>query len=130
MSRSRVAATGMLALAFALGGLAGGAATTLADRTGNRHRDPYSPQSYAERLSTELALDPEQQRAVAAILQEHQPHMDSIWTTVRERFTAERQATRRDIRAVLNPEQIERYGALVARFDSVRQARGKRHGRH
>jgi len=129
MSRSRMMATGLLALAFALGGLAGGAATMLADRSTGRHRDPYSPQSYAERLAVDLKLDASQRAAVAAVLQRHQPVMDSIWATVREQFAAERQATRRDIREVLTAEQIETYNALVAKYDSLRQARGKRHGR-
>ena len=31
---------------------------------------------------------------------------------------------------LLNPDQVERYNEMVARFDSLRQQRGKRHGSH
>jgi hypothetical protein len=126
MTKSRLAATGLLALAFALGGLAGGAATMLADRETHDRPDPYSHESYAERLARELGLDAGQQRAVVAVMERHQPVMDSIWNTVREQFTAERRAMRADIRAILTPDQVERYNQMVARYDSLRQARSKR----
>jgi hypothetical protein len=128
MTRSRWAATGLLALTFALGGLVGGAATTLADRQSHKGRDPYSPQSYAERLADELGLDPRQQEAVVEVVHRHQPVMDSIWTTVREQFAPARQAMRQEIRALLTPEQVEKYNAMVARYDSLRRSRGSRHG--
>lgn len=128
MTRSRWVATGLLALAFALGGLAGGAATMLADRDTHARRDPFSPDAYARRLAEDLSLDATQQRAVAEVITRHQPVMDSIWAQVREQFNVERQAMRRDIRALLTPDQVEKYNAMVARFDSLRQARGKHHG--
>ncbi len=130
MNRSRWVATGLLVLAFALGALAGGAATMLADRDTHARRDPFSPQAYARRLAAELELDASQQQAVVEVITRHQPVMDSIWGQVREQFNAERQAMRRDIRALLNPDQVERYNEMVARFDSLRQQRGKRHGSH
>jgi uncharacterized membrane protein len=125
MTRSRWVATGLLVLAFALGGLAGGAATMMADRKSHGRRDPYSPQAYAQRLATDLSLDAAQREAVAGVILRHQPVMDSIWAQVREQFNAERQAMRQDIRAILNPEQLDRYNAMVARFDSLRHARAK-----
>jgi hypothetical protein len=128
MTRSRWAATGLLALVFALGALTGGAATMFADKTSHRGGDRYSPQSYAERLAEDLALDAARQRQVVAVIERHQPAMDSIWTQVRDQFSAQRQSLRQDIRSVLTPEQVEKYNALVARYDSLRQNRGKKQG--
>lgn len=128
MTRSRWVATGLLGLAFALGGLAGGAATMLADRKTHPPRDPFSAQSYAQRLADEVGLSPEQQQAVVAVIEQHQPVMDSIWSTVREQFDAERQLMRHDIRKLLAPQQLEKYNAMVARLDSLRRNHGKRHG--
>lgn len=128
MTRSRWVATGLLALAFALGALAGGAATMAADRTSHKSRDRYSPQSFAERLASDLGLDAAQQQAVVEAIERHQPVMDSIWAQVREQFSAERQSLRQDIRALLSPEQVQKYNELVARYDSLRQQRGRKHG--
>ena len=128
MTRSRWVATGLLILAFALGALAGGAATMVADRDGHRPRDPYSPQSFAQRLAGELTLSPAQEQQVLTILERHQPAMDSIWRQVRVQFDSERQEVRREIRALLAPDQEQKYDAMLARLDSLRRERGNRHG--
>ena len=47
---------------------------------------------------------------------------------VRAALESERQAVRRDIRAVLTPEQITKYDAMLARRDSLRHAREREHG--
>lgn len=132
MTNSRWAATGLLGLVFALGGLAGATATMLAD---NDH-PPLSPhgktraayiaqmrQEFVEQLKSELLLSASQERSVNQILDQHQPAMDSLWRSVRTQFEAERQAVRREIGAMLAPEQQSRYQALLAKRDSVRQAR-------
>jgi hypothetical protein len=127
MTRSRVAASGLLALVFALGALAGGAATMLADRS--RHPAPRfaEPHGFARYLKDELGLTKEQETRVIEILDRHQPAMDSIWSLVRPQFDAERQAVRREIRALLSAEQTSRYETINARRDSLRQNRGAKH---
>ena len=127
MTKSRLVASGLLAVTFALGALAGGAATMAADRTGHRRGDPYSPSSYASRLAEELTLAPEQEVKVVEVLERHQPAMDSIWAQVGSQFDAERQGLRRDIRALLTPDQQAKYQTMLARLDSLRRSRGKRH---
>lgn len=132
MTKSRLAATGLLALAFALGGLAGGAATMLADRDharDGRHgqsRAAYQAQmrqEYLEQLRQELSLTAEQENAVVAVLDQHQPAMDSLWRAVRTQFDAERQAVRRDIRAALSTDQQTKYDAFLIKRDSSHRAR-------
>lgn len=130
MTRSRWVASGLLILVFALGALAGGAATSLADRSrGGEGRDYWSPQSIAKYLGRELTLDPSQEKVVVEVIERHLPVMDSIWAKMKEDHSAQRQAMRKDIRAVLTEEQLAKYSALVARFDSLGREREKRHGR-
>ncbi len=132
MTKSRLAATGLLILSFALGGLVGGAATMLADKNSSRpdrreqSRAAYIAQmrqEFLDRLRSELSLTREQEKAVVTVLEQHQPAMDSLWRTVRTQFDAERQAVRQDIRAVLSPEQQAKYAAFLAERDSLHRAR-------
>jgi Spy/CpxP family protein refolding chaperone len=128
MTKSRLAASSLLALVFALGALAGGAATMLADRS--RHTPERSGErpSFVQLLKDELMLRPDQEQKVVTILDRHQPAMDSIWGLVRPQFEAERQTVRGEIRALLDPEQLKKYETLVARRDSLRRVRGTKHG--
>jgi hypothetical protein len=128
MTKSRLAASGLLALVFALGALVGGAATMLADRSRHEIARFGDPQSFALYLKDELGLTGEQREKVVTVLDRHQPAMDSIWGQVRPQFEAERQAVRQEIQALLSPDQARRYQALNARRDSLRRARSQ-HGR-
>ena len=128
MTKSRLAASGLLALAFALGGLVGGAATMLADRERHERGRFGDPHWFAQFLKEELSLNQDQRERVVEILDRHQPAMDSIWGLVRPQFDAERQAVRREIRAVLSPDQVKAYEVLNARRDSLRRVRGMKHG--
>lgn len=132
MTKSRWVATGLLSLAFALGGLVGGTATMLADkdhrpaRPHGANRAAYKAQmrqDYIERLREDVGLSPSDEQAVTAVLDLHEPIMDSLWRTVRTQFDAERQAVRRDIRARLSEEQQRKYDAFNAKRDSVHRAR-------
>ena len=128
MTKSRLAASGLLALVFALGALVGGAATMLADRS--RH----GPDRFGERpaftqyLKDELDLTADQEQKVTAVMDRHQPAMESIWGLVRPQFEAERETVRQEIRQLLLPEQLKKYETLVAHRDSLRRARGNKHG--
>lgn len=129
MIGSRSAAFRLLALAFAIGALVGGAATMLAERRAHSSENRDGRQGYLERLSAEIGLDQAQAEAVGQVLERHEPAMDSIWASVRVQFEAQRQAARRDIRAVLTPEQVVKYDAMLARRDSVRKDRESKHGK-
>jgi uncharacterized membrane protein YccC len=133
MTKSRWVATGLLSLAFALGGLVGGTATMLADRSHPATRGPHGTkraaykaqmrQDFIERLRSDIELTPAQERAVLEVLDRHDPIMDSLWRTVRIQFEAERQAVRRDIRSVLETGQQSKYDVFNAKRDSARRAR-------
>ena len=125
MTKSRLAASGLLALVFALGALVGGAATMLADRT--RHgadRIGDRPGGFVQYLKEELSLTADQEHRITGVLDRHQPAMDSIWGLVRPQFEAERQTVRQEIRALLEPDQLKKYEVLIARRDSLRRTRG------
>ena len=125
MTRSRLGAVVLLLAAFLLGGLVGGAATSMADRPSHQHRDRPPPSSYVDRLGTELGLSEAQKDSVRAVLERHQPAMDSLWESIRPLLQSERQAIRSQIHALLSAEQQARYIALQ-RQDSLRRAEGDR----
>ncbi len=130
MIKSRSAAIRLLALAFALGGLVGGAATMLAER-GSRSEGSRDggPEGYVTMLKVELGLSADEQQVVGDILRRHEPAMDSIWQIVRPQFDAERKIVRHEIRAVLTPAQAAKYDRLIARRDSIHRARDAAHGK-
>lgn len=121
MTRSRTGAAVMLIATFVLGGLVGGAATTMADR---RH-GPRPRPSYVERLTTDLGLTEAQRDSVQAVLDRHQPAMDSLWEQIRPQFQSERQAIRNAINGLLTPEQQAKYSELQ-RQDSLRRGERER----
>ena len=121
MSRLRLAPLGLLVATFVLGGLVGGAATTLADRSTHRkHERPRA--SVVERLARDLELTNPQRDSIQAVLDRHQPAMDSLWQKMRPQFESERQLIRNEITALLTPEQQAKYTALIQRQDSLRRA--------
>lgn len=119
MTRSRSGAALMLIAAFVLGGLVGGAATMMADR---KH-GPRPP--YVERLTADLGLTDAQRDSVQAVLDRHQPAMDSLWQLIRPQFRSERQAIRNAISALLTPEQRDKY-TNMQRQDSLHRAESER----
>ena len=130
MIGSRSAAIRLLILAFALGGLVGGAATMVAERS--THSPPRGKDAgrmgFIQRLDQELDLTDGQQQEIAEVLARHEPAMDSTWAAVRVQFETQRQQVRRDIRAALSPEQLAKYDAMLARRDSTRRNRESKHG--
>lgn len=133
MTRSRVGALLLLVATFVLGGLLGGALTSLAERR-EHERHPRGPRpTYVERLTQDLGLSPEQRDRIQAVLDRHQPTMDSLWTQIRQHFPqleAERVAVRQEVLAILTPEQQARYTAIIQRQDSIRRANGPARNRN
>jgi Spy/CpxP family protein refolding chaperone len=126
MTRSRLGAAFLLVARFVLGGLVGGAATTMADRKSHSrdHGDHPRP-SFVDRLQADLGLTPAQRDSVQAVLDRHQPAMDSLWQIIRPQFQSERQAIRNAISALLTPEQQAKY-TMLQRQDSLRRAESER----
>jgi len=121
MTRSRLGAVLLLLATFLLGGLLGGAATTLADlRVHQKHGDRPRP-SYVDRLAADLSLSDAQRDSIQQVLDRHQPAMDSLWQLIRPQFQSERQLIRNEIGALLTAEQQAKYRELQ-RQDSLRRA--------
>jgi hypothetical protein len=119
VARSSTArATYLLVAAFLGGGLVGGATMMVIDKNNHDRRgEGRQRPSYVDYLTTELELTSEQRAAVAGILRQHEPRMDSLWAAVRNGpdVTAIRQAIRDGIRAQLTATQQERYTAMLDR---------------
>lgn len=124
MTSSRRGAVLLLVGTFVVGALLGGVVTTLADRPAHKRQRPPRP-SYVERLAADLSLSAAQRESVQAVLDRHQPAMDSLWMRVRPLFQSERQAVRNEISLHLNPEQQARYTEMQ-RQDSIRRAESDR----
>lgn len=124
MTRSRSGAAALLVATFVLGGLVGGAATTVADHRGHPDARRGRP-SFIDRLSGDLNLSTTQRDSIQMVLDRHQPAMDSLWQLIRPQFSAERQAIRNEISALLTQDQQARYLELQ-RQDSIRRAEGER----
>jgi len=124
MTRSRLAAGLLLLATFVLGGFFGGAVSTYAERRdfAKRHGHQERP-TYVDRLDQEVSLRPLQRDSISAILDRHRPVMDSLWAIVGPQFDSERESIRREIRALLSPEQVERYNAMTQRQDNRRLER-------
>jgi hypothetical protein len=124
MTRTRLAAGLLLLATFVLGGFFGGAVSTYAERRdfAKRHGHKERP-TYVDRLDQEVSLRPPQRDSISAILDRHRPVMDSLWAIVGPQFDSERESIRREIRAVLSPEQLERYNAMTQRQDNRRLER-------
>ncbi len=132
MTRSRIGAAAMLVATFVLGGLLGGSLTSFAER--KAHESSRRPRpTYVERLAQDLDLNQEQKDRIQAVLDRHQPTMDSIWTEIRSKFPqmeSERVTVRQEVFAILTPEQQARYNAIIQRQDSLRKANGPERNRN
>lgn len=77
----------------------------------------------AARLNSELQLTPEQQVKVEATLASNRERAQQFWNESRSAYETLREEFRRDIRALLTPEQQERFDEMVQRDDERRRRR-------
>ena len=64
-------------------------------------------------LARDLELDPEQQRAIAAILNRRQSDVDAAWQAMQPHVRATLNSASDEIVAVLRPEQAVKYRKMV-----------------
>src|SRR6266852_5052521 len=78
-----------------------------------------------EKMRSELNLTEQQTTAVRAILDETRNEYRALKTELRPRFEEPRQKARARIRALLNPEQQQKFDAMVAQHDAQREEEQK-----
>ena len=84
-----------------------------------------SPERMLEKMRRDLDLDDRQSGEVRRILDETRNEYRSLRSEARPRFDAIRHAARARIRALLTPEQQQRFDARAAQMDARREAEEK-----
>jgi Spy/CpxP family protein refolding chaperone len=87
------------------------------------HRHGERGAKLLAKLSQELELTPEQQAELEKTIASNRERAHEFWSGSRASFETLRQEFRRDIRALLNPEQQKRFDEMVAREDEKRKRR-------
>ncbi|HVT02813.1 MAG TPA: hypothetical protein VHL58_05490 [Thermoanaerobaculia bacterium] len=119
-SRTRLRAGVLLVVTFLAGAIVG----MLGDRLVLLHQHRMLPRHglrfvsarIVKALTRELHLTDDQQKQVAAILENHRKRVEAIWSEVHPRMRQEVEATDRDIERVLTPEQRPRFRELSNRW--------------
>lgn len=90
-------------------------------RSGGKH----NPEHVFEKMRQDLSLDDRQAAEVRKILDETRNEYRALRAEARPRYDAIRQSARTRIRALLTPEQQQRFDARVAERDARREAEEK-----
>jgi len=113
----------VLLVVFVLGSVTGAALTGLyRSRTnggGAEARDKAMHERF-EKMRSELSLTDQQTSSVRTILDETRAEYKALRTDLRPRFEEPRTKARARIRALLTPQQQQKFDALVAQQDAQR----------
>ena len=82
-----------------------------------------NPEEQFETMRRELSLNDEQANAIRAILEESRNEFRALRAEVKPRYDEVRQRARTRMRALLNPEQQQRFDAKLAELDAHREER-------
>jgi len=111
----------VLVVVFVLGGVTGAALTGLYRSRASGDRPEARERAMNERfekMRSELSLTDQQTTAVRTILDETRNEYRALRTELRPRFDEPRQKARARIRALLTPEQQQKFDAMVAQQDA------------
>ena len=111
----------VLGVVFVLGCVTGVALTGLYRSRASGDRPEARERAMNERfekMRSELSLTDQQATAVRTILDETRNEYRALRTELRPRFDEPRQKARARIRALLTPEQQQKFDALVAQQDA------------
>lgn len=118
----------VLVAVFLLGSVTGAALTGLIrSRASGGARDSHE-RSSSERFAkmrAELNLTDQQTTEIKSILDDTKNEYKALRTELKPRFDEPRLKARAKIRALLTPEQQQKFDALVARYDSRREEEEK-----
>lgn len=120
----------ILAIVFMLGILAGVGGTLVVSPYVHRHEQHHTPkqdrQHFIQQMQKMLDLTPQQTAQFSAILQETTERWEALHQQVEPQFEAIRQQQRNKVRAILNPQQVQKFNEFVARFDAHRKEEEQR----
>ncbi|MBV9924240.1 MAG: hypothetical protein JOZ96_04300 [Acidobacteria bacterium] len=124
-----LAVAAVFALGCATGALLDSAYRLRAGAARNESRGRRDPERIFEKMRQDLSLDERQSAEVRKILDETRNEYRTLRSEARPRFDAIRQSARTRIRALLTPEQQQRFDARVAEMDARREAEEKENSR-
>lgn len=116
----------VLVVVFVLGSITGAALTGLYRSRSGSARPERNPHERFEKMRSELNLNDEQTKAISAILDEARNEYRALRGELRPRFEEPRQKARARIRALLSPEQQQKFDAIVAQHDAQREGEQKK----
>jgi len=114
----------VLVVVFVLGSFTGGAVTGFYHAMA--HSDRNGPHDRFEKMRRDLNLTEDQTKSVSTILDETRNEYRSLRAELRPRFEEPRQKARTKIRALLTPEQQQKFDAMVAQQDAQREGDQKK----
>jgi Spy/CpxP family protein refolding chaperone len=119
----------VLVIVFLLGAVTGGAfiggAITGFNRALSRP-DRNTPRDRTEKMRRDLSLTDEQMKSVSAILDDTKNEYKALRQELKPRFDEPRQKARNKIRALLTPEQQQKFDAMIAEKDAQREGEQKK----
>lgn len=117
----------VLLVVFVLGSVTGAALTGLyrSRAGGGAEARERAMHERFEKMRTELSLTDQQTTSVRTILDETRNEYRAVRNELRPRFEAPRLKARERIRALLTPEQQQKFDALVAQQDAQRDEEQK-----
>ena len=119
--RTRLKIWLVLVAVFVLGSVTGGALTGLLYRSRASNDKPETrTRERFERMRAELKLTDEQAKSVQTIIDETRTEYRALKTELRPRFEEPRLKARAKIRALLTPEQQQKFDATIAQRDAQR----------
>ncbi|HEX9761080.1 MAG TPA: hypothetical protein VGA40_09185 [Candidatus Acidoferrales bacterium] len=104
-------------LGFALGGLT---MHLVEGRVFSHGPRGGGPNRFQQQITRDLGLTAEQQAQLAAILEDSRHRYNGIYEPIRPQLAAAREEGRNKIRAILTPEQLAQFNAIVQRIDEER----------
>jgi Spy/CpxP family protein refolding chaperone len=116
----------VLVVVFLLGSITGAAITGLYRLRAGSDRADKSAHDRFEKMSRDLSLTDDQRKQVSTILDETRNDYKALRAELRPRFDEPRQKARARIRALLTPEQQQKFDARVAERDAERERDNKR----
>jgi hypothetical protein len=72
------------------------------------------PPEAANRLATEVGLDDAQRVQLRTVVEEHRRKFEQVHRDARDRFDAEQRELHAAIRAILRPDQVQRFEQFIS----------------